>query len=702
MTSSRIKTALNIPENKISAVLKLLADGATIPFIARYRKEVTGSLDEVQISQIRDLNESFITFDKRKTAILESLTERGLLSAQLKQAIYASNSIQELEDLYLPHRPKKRTRASIARDKGLEGLAKELLLQNGQRIDFSKYINRSKDVNNRDEALEGARDILAEKISEDPQLRQQLRLAFSEHARMNSKVVKSKMDEAQKFRDYFDVSEKISRIRSHRLLAILRGESEKLLRVQVRPDEEITLRGVTRKYLKGRGFSSDQVKLACSDAYKRLIVPSLEKETLKLAKEKADQEAIQVFVSNLKELLLAAPLGHKTILAFDPGFRTGAKVVALDSQGTLLHYTNLFPTGSQKQQIDAAEHTQQLIKKHKIEAIAVGNGTAGRETESFLNELNLELPIISVDESGASIYSASESARKEFPDHDLTVRGAVSIGRRLQDPLAELVKLDPKSIGVGQYQHDVDQNLLKKSLDDLVASCVNSVGVDLNSASAELLSYVSGLGPKLAEAIVLFRDQNGPFSSRSDLKKVPRLGAKVFEQAAGFLRISQAKNPLDQSAVHPERYPLIKKIASDLQYSIKELLETPEVTDRIDLNKYLSSDIGLPTLKDIIAELKKPGRDPRPEFNLFSFDESVHKIEDLYVGMKLPGLITNVTNFGAFADIGVHQDGLIHVSKLSKTFVSDPHSVVKVRQQVEVTVMEVDIKRKRISLSLID
>ncbi|MCM8529794.1 MAG: RNA-binding transcriptional accessory protein [Lentisphaeraceae bacterium] len=696
-----IAKQLNIPESKVTAVLKLLADGATIPFIARYRKEVTGNLDEVQLAEISTLKEKFTEFNKRKETILKSLIERDLLTDKLQAQIDACHELTELEDLYLPLRPKKKTKASTAKEKGLEPLAKELLAQHNSHIDFKKYINRSKEVHNRDEALAGARDIIAEIVSEDSQVRQGLRIQFTEHSTIQSKLIKTKKEEADKFRDYFDHSERLSRIPAHRFLAIMRGVNEKLLRVSAKPDQDRAIRLIERIYIKSFSFPSKQVKEAIADSYKRLLAPSLENEVLKLTKDKADNEAIEVFIKNLKELLMAAPLGDKSVLAFDPGFRTGAKVVALDKKGNLLEYKNLFVLEGNK--VDSAtKDIQRMIQKYSIEVIAIGNGTAGRETEQFIKEMNTGLTVVMVDENGASIYSASETARKEFPDLDLTVRGAVSIGRRLQDPLAELVKIDAKSIGVGQYQHDVDQNQLKKGLDQQVISCVNAVGVTLNNASAELLSYVSGLGPKLAEATVIYRQQHGPFKTRQELLKVPRLGAKVFEQAAGFLRILDGKNPLDASAVHPESYGIVKSMAKKLNCSVEELLSSKEKRQEIVSESFVSPTAGKETIEDILAELDKPGRDPRSEFKVFSFDDSVHKVDDLYPGMKLPGIVTNVTNFGAFIDIGVHQDGLVHISKLTNGFVSDPSQVVRVKQQVEVTVMEVDSKRKRISLSMID
>lgn len=685
---------LNIAEKKVRAVFKLLEEGGTVPFIARYRKEATGQLDEVQIMQIRDAKLRVEELVKRRQSILASLTERDLLTESLSEQIEKAQNKVDLEDIYLPFRAKKRTRAAIARERGLQGLADELLQQVNGHIDIKLYINRAKEVPNRDSALAGARDIIAEQISEDRQVRQLLRQQFKEHAVIHSKVIKTKKDDAGKFRDYFDHTEKFRAIPSHRLLAILRGVNEKLLRLSIRPDEVRALKSIERLFKKGYGFDSRQVIEALEDSYKRLLAPSIENEVLKEAKVKADLEAVKVFSDNLKELLMAAPLGAKNVLAFDPGFRTGAKVVALDKLGNLKEYCQLFPFDKKDQ---AATKTKELCQKYNIEALAVGNGTAGRETETFLRELDLGIDIIMVDECGASIYSASATARREFPDLDLTVRGAISIGRRLQDPLAELVKVEPKSIGVGQYQHDVDQNQLKSGLDDRVMSCVNAVGVNLNNASLELLSYVSGLGPKLAENIVEFRKIHGSFRNRQQLKKVPRLGDKAFEQAAGFLRVIGGDNPLDQSALHPESYGLVKKIAKDLNYQAVDLIGR-ELIEKVDSETY---GVGELTLKEILSELEKPGRDPRQSFKLFSFDEEVHSMNDLSVGMKLPGLVTNVTKFGAFVDIGVHQDGLVHVSKLTNGYVSDPSEVVKVKQQVEVTVLEVDIQRKRISLSMV-
>ena len=696
--SQLIAKELNLKESRVEKTLALLSEGATVPFIARYRKEITGDLDEVIIAQIRDLKEKFDELEKRKKAILKSLKEQDALTAELSEKIDSCFSMPELEDIYLPYRPKKRTRALIAKERGLEPLANEILKQLDQRIDSRSYINPAKEVPDNDAALSGARDIIAEVVSEDAEIRQLVRSLFLEHASLTSKVVKSKKDEAEKYRDYFDHSERLNRVPAHRFLAIMRGVNEKFLKVSIRPDETRTVGAIKHRYLNGYNFSTKQIGIAIEDAYKRLLGPSIENEVTKLTKEKADAEAIEVFSKNLKELLLAPPLGEKSTLAFDPGFRTGAKVAALDAQGNLLEYCNLFLLEGDRKSADE-ERVRKLCEKHKIEVIAVGNGTAGRETEAALKSLNLGIDVIMVDENGASIYSASEVARKEFPDLDLTVRGAVSIGRRLQDPLAELVKIDPKSIGVGQYQHDVDQSQLKKGLDDQVMLCVNSVGVNLNSASVQLLTYVSGIGPKTAENIVSYRTRKGSIRNREELKNVSGLGSKAFEQCAGFLRIYDGDNPLDRSAVHPESYFIVQNICRDQNSSVDSLIGQKI---NIDAQKYVKGNTGLATVKDILAELEKPGRDPRAQFKSFSFAENVHSMEDLKPGMKLPGIITNVTKFGAFVDIGVHQDGLVHISKICRKFISDPNEVVRVKQQVEVTVLEVDAKRKRISLSLID
>ena len=696
-----IAQELNISPQQALATAKLLEEGATIPFIARYRKEATGSLNEVAIQQIRDRLEQLAELDKRREAIRASLQERDLLTPELQAQIDAAPTMAQLEDIYLPYRPKRRTRATIAKEKGLEPLADLLMKQDGKPIDARPFINAEKGVESEADAWAGAMDIIAERISEDARIRGQQRDLFERRAQLQSTVVKKKQDEAAKFRDYFEWQEPLDKAPSHRILAVLRGEREGFLTIHAQPNPDEALAALEKMVVKkGQGPAVEKVREAAHDAYKRLLAPSLEGETLRAAKERADAEAIQVFVRNLRELLLASPMGQKRVLAVDPGFRTGCKVVVLDAQGNLKHYCAIFPTQSERQKEQAAATVRELCQKFKIEAIAVGNGTASRETEAFLRELQLDAPVVMVDESGASIYSASEAARDEFPDHDVTVRGSVSIGRRLQDPLAELVKIDPKSIGVGQYQHDVDQAALKKSLDDVVMSCVNAVGVEVNTASAQLLTYVSGLGPQLAKNIVKYREENGPFRKRQDLTNIPRFGAKTFEQAAGFLRIHASENPLDASAVHPERYALVERMARDLGCAVRDLMRDPALRKKIDLNKYVGGDVGLPTLQDILAELEKPGRDPRPQFEAFSFSDAVHELTDLKPGMVLPGIVTNVTNFGAFVDIGVHQDGLVHISQLADKFVKDPNAVVKVRQKVQVKVVEVDAARKRIALTM--
>lgn len=695
-----IAQELNITPQQVEAAMKLLDEGATVPFIARYRKEATDSLDEVAIQTIRDRLEQLRELDKRREAICKSLEERELLTKELQQKIAAAATMTELEDIYLPFRPKRRTRATIAKEKGLEPLADRLFKQDGKAIDVSAFIDPEKGVENAEQALEGARDIIAEWISEDARIRSYERYLYETRSQFQSTVVKKKQEEAAKYRDYFEWQEPLQKAPSHRILAVLRGQREGFLTVHARPSEEEAIAALEKLVLRGEGPAIEHVREAAHDAYKRLLAPSLEGETLKAAKERADQEAIQVFVTNLRELLLSPPLGQKRVLAIDPGYRTGCKVVALDAQGNLKQNVTIYPTQSERQQEQAAKVARELCRQFKIEAVAVGNGTASRETESFLRGLDLGIPVVMVDESGASVYSASEVAREEFPDYDVTVRGSVSIGRRLQDPLAELVKIDPKAIGVGQYQHDVDQNALKKSLDDTVMSCVNAVGVELNTASAQLLTYVSGLGPQLAKNIVKFREENGPFPSRTALKKVPRLGAKTFEQAAGFLRVQGGNNPLDASAVHPERYALVEQMARDLGCQVQDLLKDAALRKRLNLSNYVGDDVGLPTLQDIMAELDKPGRDPRPEFEIFAFSEAVHEIKDLRPGMTLPGIVTNVTNFGAFVDIGVHQDGLVHISQLADKYVKDPNDVVKVRQKVQVKVLDVDLDRRRISLTM--
>ena len=697
--SSLVALELGVTAQQVDAVSELLAGGATVPFIARYRKEVTGSLDEVAVAAVRDRMAQLAELDKRRDSILASLSERGLLDHALRSRVMEAETLPALEDVYLPHRPKRRTRAMVARERGLEPLAEALLGQTGAPIQAASYVDPGRGVEDQDAALAGARDIIAEDVSEDPEVRSELRRLFAEKAILASKVVKKKKDEAGKFRDYFEWSEPLSRAPSHRILALLRGSDEGLLRVKARPEEADSLVRLRRRYQRGRGFASEQVGRAIEDAYSRLLLPSLEREALKAAKERADEGAIRIFVTNLRELLMAAPFRSKRLLAVDPGFRTGCKVVALDAQGTLLHNDTIFPTLGQKQREDAAGIVRDLVRRFSPEAVAVGNGTAGRETEAFIGDLDLGLPVIMVDESGASIYSASDVAREELPDHDVTVRGAASIGRRLQDPLAELVKIDPKSIGVGQYQHDVDQAALRTALADTVVSCVNAVGVDLNSASPSLLTYVAGLGPVLAKNIVEWREENGAFRTRRDLLKVPRLGAKAFEQAAGFLRIPDGSNPLDASGVHPERYPLVERMAADQGCSVKDLITDEGRRARIVADRYLGEGVGRPTLDDIVEELARPGRDPRPDFEAFSFAD-VHSIGDLAPGMVLPGIVTNVTAFGAFVDVGVHQDGLVHVSQMADRYVKDPNEVVRVRQRVQVRVLQVDVERKRIGLSM--
>lgn len=693
---------LRIHLNKVAATAELLTSGATVPFIARYRKEATGSLDEIQIAAIRDQLVRLAELDKRRQAIIDSLSKRDLLTDKLKNSLEKAGNLTTLEDIYLPHKQKRRTRAMIAREKGLEPLAKALFRQDAHDVDASAYIDTEKEVETVNDALSGARDIIAEWVSENQAIRSRLRRVFTEHADIISSVVKKNRENGVKFRDYFDWREKAAKAPSHRLLAMFRGENEKVLSLSVRPADDLVLSMLNDHFVK-KGRAGNQVGQAVADSYKRLLGPSLEKELRNSLKERADREAIKVFADNLRELLLAPPLGQKRLMGLDPGFRTGAKLICLDKLGKLLHYTTIYPTiGGRKE--EAAKIVHDLCRQYDIEAIGIGDGTAGRETESFIRGLGLdqEIVVTLVNEDGASIYSASEVARLEFPDHDITVRGAVSIGRRLQDPLAELVKLDPKSIGVGQYQHDVNQTELKKSLEDVVVSCVNSVGVEVNSASLELLTFVSGLGPALAAGIIHYRNENGPFTSRKDLKKVPRLGAKAFEQCGAFLRIHGAKNPLDGSAVHPETYKTVEKMAADVGCTVSDLMIREDIREKVDVTQYVTDSQGLPTLRDIMVELAKPGRDPRKTFAVFSFDEEVHSISDLIPEMRLPGIVTNVTKFGAFVDIGVHQDGLIHISQLADRFVKDPSEVVKVRQQVTVRVLEVDEKRGRISLSLRD
>lgn len=701
----KVATELGIAVSQVTSTLELLDEGATIPFISRYRKEMTGSLDEVQVANVRDRMEQLRSLEQRREFILTTIEEQGKMTDELREKIVKADSILTLEDLYLPYKPKRKTRATAAREKGLEPLALMLLEQKSFDVqaEAAKYIDAEKGVADADDALDGARDILAEMISEDSVAREALRKLFREQALIRSRVVAGKQDEGEKFRDYFEWDEKLMSCPSHRMLAMRRGENEGILLLDIAPDADSALDLLEKQFVKGKGEVAEQMKAAVSGSYKRLLQPSLESEFRQLTKDDADIKAIEVFAQNLRELMLASPLGQKAILAIDPGFRTGCKVVALDRQGKLLENDVIFPHQSQREVREAEDTLFRLIAKHHIEAIAIGNGTAGRETEEFVRsipELPKEIAVVMVNESGASIYSASAVAREEFPDQDVTVRGAVSIGRRLADPLAELVKIDAKSIGVGQYQHDVDQTLLKKKLDEVVESCVNAVGVELNTASKQLLSYVSGIGPAIAKSIVEFRDENGPFKTRKDLMDVPRLGGKAFEQAAGFLRIRDAKHPLDRSAVHPESYHIVEQMAKDLGCGIEDMMKDKEIRKKIDAKKYVTETVGLPTLTDILAELEKPGRDPRKTFEVFRFQDGVNSIEDLREGMRLPGIVTNVTNFGAFVDIGVHQDGLVHVSQLADRFVDDPNKVVKVQQQVMVTVTEVDVARKRIALSM--
>ncbi len=699
-----IATELKIKQQQVKAVAELFADGATVPFIARYRKEASGLLDEVAISKIQSRLEQLVNLEKRCQSITTSLTEQNLLSAELEKKLLKAGSLTELEDIYLPYRPKRKTRAAIARQRGLQGLA-EILLQQSETnpiVAAQPFINPAKEIATSDAALAGARDIVAEKINEDLEVRRSLRQLFSREGEIKAVVIKGKEKDGAKFRDYFDWQEKSKKIAGHRLLALFRGEKAKLLRVQIRPPAEKALALLKQRFIKKTNPCAQQMEMALDDAYKRLLAPALENETRHTLREQAEGEAIEVFAVNLRQLLLAPPLGQKRILALDPGFRSGAKLVCLDSMGQLLEHCVIYPTTSQKQSEEAAKKVRELCQRFKIEAIAIGNGTAGRETESFVRELKLAttITVAMVNEAGASIYSASEIAREEFPDLDLTVRGAISIGRRLQDPLSELVKIDAKAIGVGQYQHDLDQKRLQNRLAEVVSSCVNSVGVEINSASPALLTYVAGLNPTLAHNIVKYRRENGSFGARRELLKVPRLGPKAFEQAAGFLRIQNATNPLDSSAVHPENYALVEKMAKDCGGTLKALLTSEKLRQEIVIENYLSDKIGRPTLEDIMTELARPGRDPRQEFEAFSFQEGINKVEDLKEGMRLNGLVTNITKFGAFVDIGVHQDGLVHISQLADRFVRDPAEVVKLGQAVSVSVLNLDLERQRIALSM--
>jgi uncharacterized protein len=698
-----IAAELAVAEKQVTATVALLDEGATVPFISRYRKELTGSLDEVQVANIRDRVQQLRELDKRREAILKSLTDLGKLTPELEKQVNEAETMVALEDIYLPYRPKRKTRATAAREKGLQPLADVLLEQNNidPELIAAEYISDEKGVASVEEALAGARDIIAETVAENAEVRTRIRELFVEKGTFASRVVEGKEEAGIKYKDYFEWTEPVKTAPSHRVLAMRRGEKEEILWLDLKPEEDDALHVLEASVIKGNNQASGQVRLAITDGYKRLLKPSMETEVRLLTKKKADEEAIRVFAENARQLLLSAPLGQKRVMALDPGFRTGCKLVCLDEQGKLLENTAIYPHTGAGQAREAEKTVQHLFQKYNIEAIAIGNGTAGRETEVFVRNLNLPgVTIVMVNESGASIYSASEVAREEFPDYDVTVRGAVSIGRRLMDPLAELVKIDPKSIGVGQYQHDVDQNKLQTSLDDTVISAVNAVGVELNTASKQILAYVSGLGPQLAQNIVEYRNQNGAFKRREQLKKVPRLGDKAFEQAAGFLRIHNAENPLDTSAVHPERYGLLEQMATDMKCTVKDLMGNPTLRKSIPLQKYVSETVGLPTLNDIMAELAKPGRDPREQFEAFSFTDGVNAIGDLKVGMKLPGIVTNITAFGAFVDIGVHQDGLVHLSQITNRYIKDPNEVLKVHQKVEVTVTEVDVNRKRIALSM--
>lgn len=697
-----IAKQLNIPERQVKSTLGLLGEGATIPFISRYRKEVTGGLDEVQISNINDLGDKLAELAKRKETVLSTIGESGKLTSELKVRIDACWDTNELEDIYLPYKPKRQTKAEIARKKGLEPLANILMSQNERDVNGRAHLFVKGDVKDSKEALQGARDIIAEWINEDESARNTVRNTFSSTAVITSKIIKGKEEEGAKYQDLFDYSCPLKKCSSHRLLALRRGEAEGILRVNITPDTEGCMERLNRRYVKGRTESSMQVEEAVNDSFKRLLKPSIENEFAALSKEKADEEAIRVFAGNLRQLLLSAPLGQKRVLGVDPGFRTGCKLVCLDAQGNLLHYEAIYPHPPKNEQNKAYTKVCQLVESYAIDAIAIGNGTASRETEQFFTNIRYsrKVQIFVVSENGASIYSASKLAREEFPEYDVTVRGAVSIGRRLMDPLAELVKIDPKSIGVGQYQHDVDQTALKKSLDLTVESCVNLVGVNVNTASKHLLTYVSGLGPTLAQNIVDYRTENGPFTNRKELLKVPRMGNKAFEQCAGFLRIPQGINPLDNSAVHPESYPIVEKMAKELKCSVEELIKNKELKKSLQLENYITTKVGLPTLHDIINELDKPGRDPRQAIQVFEFDKNVRTLNDLHEGMVLPGIVNNITNFGCFVDIGIKESGLVHLSEMADRFISNASEIVAIHQHIMVRVLSIDMQRKRIQLSM--
>ena len=700
---STIAKEVHIKESQVHAVAVLLEEGATIPFIARYRKEATGSLDEVDITSIRDRLNQLKELDHRRETILTSLEKHGHLTHELKEAVIAAGTMAILEDIYLPFRPKRRTKATIAMEKGLEPLAATLFEQTGKdpNVLAADFLDSEKNIDSIEDALTGAGHIIAEWINEDSKAREWLRRLFMEKGTIRSMVASGMESKGPKYKDYFDWEEPVAKAPSHRILAMRRGEKEDILNLAIAPPEEDAIAILDKLFVKGNGKDSEQVQLAVRDSYKRLLSRSMETETRLVSKERADAEAIKIFEDNLRQLLLAPPLGAKRVMGIDPGFRTGCKIVCLDRQGKFLHHETIYPHLSEKQTREAAHTVKMLCRNYQVEAIAIGNGTAGRETEDFVKHLSIDgVNVVLVNESGASVYSSSTIAREEFPDLDLTIRGAVSIGRRLMDPLSELVKIDPKSIGVGQYQHDVDQSSLKQALDDVVISCVNRVGVDVNQASVQLLTYVSGLGPQLAKNIVAYRNENGPFRSRMDLKNVPRLGPKAFEQSAGFLRIMNGNNPLDASAVHPESYHIVDTMARDLRCNVLNLMADETLREKIDFSKYVTNTVGMPTLKDILDELSKPGRDPRESFTAFAFADGIKEIKDLKSGMKLPGIVTNVTAFGAFVDIGVHQDGLVHISQLSDRFVKNPADIVKVNQNVMVTVINVDVDRGRISLSM--
>ncbi len=704
--NDQIARELRLRPQQVDSTVHLLEEGSSVPFIARYRKEATGSLDEMAVTQIRDRLHQLRELDKRRETILLSIHQQGKLTDELKSKILAVETMAVLEDIYLPYRPKRRTKASIAKEKGLEPLAQKIFIQEGMdpQAEAADYVDAEKKVNSVEDALAGARDIIAEWVSEDAQARSRLRALFLDRAVISSRVVRGKEQDGIKYKDYFQWEEPVKNAPSHRILAVRRGEKETFLTVRILPPEEEALSILKSLFVRGRGKDAWEVQSACEDSYKRLLSLSMETEIRLELKKRADGEAIEIFKSNLRQLLMAPPLGQKTVLAIDPGFRTGCKLVCLNRQGKLLHHETIYITDSESQKQAASRTVSNLCQKYETEVIAIGHGTAGRETEAFIRGIGLskEIQVVLVNESGASIYSASEAAREEFQDYDVTVRGSVSIGRRLMDPLAELVKIDPKSIGVGQYQHDVDQNLLKDSLDDVVVSCVNQVGVEVNTASRQLLTYVSGLGPARAQAILDHRNAHGPFHHREELKRVTGLGSKAFELAAGFLRIHDGENPLDASAVHPESYPVVEAMARDLGCSFGEFVGNAGLIQKIRLEKYVSETVGMPTLLDIKEELAKPGRDPREPFSLFSFQDGVQTLEDLRPGMKLPGVVTNITAFGAFVDIGVHHDGLVHISQLSQRFVKDPHDVVSVHQKVTVRVLEIDLPRGRIALSMRD